>query len=67
MAVPAKEKKRRLGKGLQSLLAKTVDVAAPEPGDLPNSKTINAVGGGNIGEAPEGGGLVYLDVHAIRP
>lgn len=67
MAVPAKKKKRRLGKGLQSLLAKTVDVAAPEPGDLPNPKTINAVGGQKIGEAPEGGGLVYLDVHAIRP
>ena len=71
MATPAKKKKRRLGKGLESLLAKPVEVAPPpvlgasttkvkarqSSEDAPDITT----------EAPPAEGLVYLLVDTIVP
>ncbi|MAI67483.1 MAG: chromosome partitioning protein ParB [Phycisphaerae bacterium] len=70
MAVPGKkpkEKKRRLGKGLESLLSKAVEVTAPEPA---SADTIPAQAEVVSKETPAeaaSAGLVYLHVENIRP
>ncbi|MBC8201485.1 MAG: hypothetical protein H8E86_05505 [Planctomycetes bacterium] len=71
MAAPAKKKKRRLGKGLESLLSKPVDVSPPPvveataPTVEQNSKS-EEIAEGNL-KIPPGEGLVYLSVDSIVP
>jgi ParB family chromosome partitioning protein len=67
MAVPAKKKKRRLGKGLESLLSKPVEVAPPVGN---GSKSAQREGVSTTPETPsseETGALVYLAVDRIEP
>ncbi len=70
MATPAKKKKRRLGKGLESLLSKPVEVSPPPVVEIVAKVEQNSA----TGEIPEGArnatageGLIYLSVDSIVP
>jgi ParB family chromosome partitioning protein len=72
MAVPVKKKKRRLGKGLESLLARPVEVSATPPKEFNSSEVINseqtpAVDSNSDVLRDAVGGLHYLSVDAITP
>ena len=72
MAVPVKKKKRRLGKGLESLLARPVEVSATPPKEFNPSEVINseqtaAVDSNSDVLRDAVGGLHYLSVDAITP
>ena len=70
MAVPGKkpkEKKRRLGKGLESLLSKAVDVRAPEPASTDTIPDQAEVVSKETPAEAASAGLVYLHVENIRP
>ncbi len=78
VAVPTKKKrKRRLGKGLESLLSKPVKISPPpqvedkSSGDIKGSEELNSViarsSGSESVDGEEGGGLVYLNIDAIIP
>ena len=72
MAAPAKKKKRRLGKGLESLLARPVEVSATQPKGMDSSevsKPEQAPAAGSSTEVLEDSveGMHYLSVDAITP
>ena len=71
MATPAKKKKRRLGKGLESLLGKPVEVSPPPVVETPTSKLTPTASPTVIPEvernASPADGLVYLSVDCIVP
>jgi len=69
MATPTKKKNRRLGKGLESLLSKNVEVMVPEP-RVEGSLEENTSSPSNpLASGPAGGldGLVYLSTDSIVP
>jgi ParB family chromosome partitioning protein len=72
MAAPAKKKRRRLGKGLESLLARPVEVSVTQPEGMDSSEVSNpeqtpvvSSNSGVIGNSVEG--MHYLSVDVITP
>jgi ParB family transcriptional regulator, chromosome partitioning protein len=69
MATPIKKKRRRLGKGLESLLSKTVEVAPPEAVIIEAPKEGPSEPSNTITSEPVDllDGLVYLSTDSIVP
>jgi ParB family chromosome partitioning protein len=75
VAIPAKKNKRRLGKGLECLLSKPVEVSPPleEKKSSENSvvageiKDVAPLGSGTDGSVSVSEGLVYLGIDSIIP
>lgn len=74
MAAPARKQKRRLGKGLGSLLAKPVEISTSQSSERPNSKTelpsnsgVESVDHTPGKSASSVDGLIYIQTECITP